>query len=203
MFLLSLLACGGTYDPHEPRIDCISVTTTGAGVVTTREFDSFGWPVTITVDNGVGEPVVTTVEYERVAGDVREARFTTGEIVVYEAYDAWGNLRASETNLFGVPDVNCSLTYDGDVAATSSCDNGVEMVFDPCGEPIEVVTNTYAEAFTNTYLRCQPQGKVIEGLDRDGEYTRSLDYDDQGRPISETSKRGNRTSSTVIEWTCP
>ena len=203
MFLLTLLACGSTYDPYAPRADCISVTTAGNGVVTTREFDGFGWPVTITVDRGNGNPVVTTVEYERVAGDVREARFTTGEVVVYEAYDAGGKLRESETNLFGVPDVSCSLTYEGDVAATSVCDNGVETVFDPCGEPLEILTPDYAEAFTNTYLRCQPQGKTVEGVDRDGDYTRNLSYDGAGRPVTETTRRGNRVSSVITEWTCP
>lgn len=202
MFLLTLLACGSTYDRFDALANCVSVTTDSQGTVITEEYDAFGWPVLEIVDTAAAEPVVTILEYERVAGDVRERRRINDPVVVLTTFDGRGYPEETISNLFGFVDIICDNTYGKNGIESSEC-NGVTTTYDPCGNPLEVSTPYYAEAMTNTYLNCQPQGTTVVGVDATGDYGRTVQYDAFGRYIGDTTRRGNQTFSTIKEWTCP
>ena len=202
MFLLTLLACGSTYDRFDALANCVSVSTDSRGTVITEEYDSFGWPVLEIVDTIDNEALVTILEYERVAGDVRERRRINDPVVVLTTFDGNGYPEETISNLFGFVDVICDNTYDAKGIISSVC-NDVETHYDPCGNPLEISTPTYAEAMTNTYLKCQPQSTTVVGANAEGDYSRAIQYDAEGRYIGETLRQGSRTSSVLKEWTCP
>jgi len=201
--ILALFACQDTYESHVPFESCSSVRLDSNGVITLTDYDSSGWPIRIEVQFDGVDPVITDIEYSRVAGRVVESLSVTDTLAVSTTYDAHEHFEASITNIEGDEGISCSNLHDAkDRLIESDCTTGIKTVYDLCQNPDRVEFEGGEENYGYTYNRCQILSGQIVGLDDIGLYSENFQYV-LGRPISTVHERDGFLTSSFTTWDCP